>query len=248
MIERRVLPDADKLAAEAAGMVIEAILARPRETVAIALAGGSTPRRLYDALARRRDELAPAMRRVHWFVGDERLVAPDSPDSNGAMIRRHLTEPLCAPAENVHLVDTRGRSADDAAACYESDLRAFAEGDGRADPRPLFDVVLLGLGEDGHTASLFPGSPALDETARWAVGVEQAGLAPFVPRVTLTFAALASSRLTLILVAGSAKRPILGELASGRDLPASRIRSAGRLIWLLDRDAAGEAAAPSRAV
>jgi 6-phosphogluconolactonase len=104
----------------------------------------------------------------------------------------------------------------------------------------LFDLVLMGLGSDGHTASLFPHSPALDEQARWVVGVAKAGMEPFVPRVTLTFPALASTREMLFLVDGAEKREILGRVLSGEDLPAHRAYSNGDLIWLVDRAAAPE--------
>jgi 6-phosphogluconolactonase len=98
----------------------------------------------------------------------------------------------------------------------------------------------MGLGRDGHTASLFPNSSALDEQLRWVVGVEQAGLAPFVPRVTLTLPALASTHEMLFLVSGKDKREILNRVLSGKDLPASRAHSDGDLVWLIDRAAAPE--------
>src|SRR5262249_30641252 len=121
---------------------------------------------------------------------------------------------------------------------YEGDLRAFYGAD-RLDPRrPLFDLVLMGVGNDGHTASLFPGHPQLDETERWAVGVPHAGMDPFVPRVTLTFPALASTRDMLFLVTGRAKREIMARLLAGAALPAPRAHSDGDLVWLIDRDAA----------
>src|SRR5262249_51087047 len=96
----------------------------------------------------------------------------------------------------------------------------------------------MGLASDGHTASLFPNSPALDERERWVVGVEQAGLAPFVPRVTLTFPALASTREMLFLVTGEDKRDILRRVLGGEDFPASRVRPVGELVWLVGRAAA----------
>jgi 6-phosphogluconolactonase len=102
----------------------------------------------------------------------------------------------------------------------------------------LFDVVLMGVGSDGHTASLFPGQPQVEETRRWVVGVPQAGLEPFVPRVSLTLPALASTRDMLFLVTGRSKREILGRVLSGANLPAARAHSQGDLMWLVDRDAA----------
>jgi 6-phosphogluconolactonase len=106
--------------------------------------------------------------------------------------------------------------------------------------RPLFDLVLMGLAPDGHTASLFPNAPALAEQERWVVGVNEAGLHPFVPRVTLTFPALASTREMLFLVSGADKRDILARVLSGEDVPATHARSDGDLVWLVDRAAAPE--------
>src|SRR5262249_37517711 len=145
-----------------------------------------------------------------------------------------------APAANVHAVPTDAADADEAARRYEAELRAFYGAD-RLDPgRPLFDVVLMGVGNDGHTASLFPGHPQLDEINRWVVGVPQAGQEPFVPRVTLTFPALASTRDMLFLVTGDGKRAVMARLLAGADLPAARAHCDGDLVWLVDRDAAPE--------
>jgi 6-phosphogluconolactonase/glucosamine-6-phosphate isomerase/deaminase len=104
----------------------------------------------------------------------------------------------------------------------------------------LFDFVLMGLGSDGHIASLFPRSPALDEKKHWAVGVAEAGMEPYVPRVSLTFPALASTQEMLFLVDGAHKRDILSRVISGEDLPARRAYSDGDLVWLIDRAAAPE--------
>jgi len=123
---------------------------------------------------------------------------------------------------------------------YEAELRGFYGAEQLDPKRSLFDVVLMGVGDDGHTASLFPGRRELDESERWVVGVPQAGMAPFVPRITLTFPALASTRDMLFLVSGPGKREIVARVLSGVDLPAARAHSQGDLVWLLDRDAQGE--------
>lgn len=109
-----------------------------------------------------------------------------------------------------------------------------------ASSRLLFDIVLMGVGADGHTASLFPGHAELDEKERWVVGVPEAGLEPFVPRVTLTFPTLASTREMLFLVSGRGKRHVLTRMLSEADLPATRAYAEGELVWLVDRDAAPE--------
>ena len=123
---------------------------------------------------------------------------------------------------------------------YESELKSYY-GSGRLNPaRPLFDLVLMGVGPDGHIASLFPGYPALDETERWVVGVPQANVEPFVPRVTLTLPVLASCREMLFEAAGADKRAILTRVFDGEDLPANRVCAAGDTVWLVDQAAMPE--------
>ena len=129
---------------------------------------------------------------------------------------------------------------DEAARRYESELKSFY-GAERLDPaRPLFDLVLLGVGPDGHTASLFPGYPAAEETTRWVVDVPEAHVEPFVPRITLTLPALGSCREMLFEASGAGKRAILTRVLDGEDLPANRARSAGETIWLVDQAALPE--------
>lgn len=204
-------------------------------TCAVCLSGGSTPRRLYEVLA-----VPPVVTRfpwddAHWFWGDERFVPPDHPDSNFRMVDEALLSVAPIPRENIHPVPTEGLSLADAAAAYAAVLKNFY-GEDRLDPlRPLFDVTLLGLGEDGHTASLFPGDPALDENERWVVGVERPGSEP---RITLTYPALDSSRTVAFLVTGARKREVLARaLAGDPQLPAARIRPAGDIVWFADRAA-----------
>ena len=123
----------------------------------------------------------------------------------------------------------------EAARVYGRGLRAFAgEREG-----PLFDLVLLGIGDDGHTASMFPGKPAVEETHHWVMPVPEAGLAPFVPRLTLTLPALAESREVVFLVVGAGKREMLERIGAGEAVPAGRVVSKGKVVWLVDRAAAG---------
>ena len=228
--------DGDALAKTAA----ERLLARITpggERPAIALTGGSSPEGLYRLLAQEPYRSRIPWQRVHWFIGDDRFVPPDDPLSNMGMARRLFLDRVNAPAPNVHPVPTTAATPQAAARLYESDLQRFY-GSERLDPaRPLFDLVLMGLGPDGHTASLFPGAPALEEKERWVVGVDKAHVAPFVPRVTLTFPALASTREMLFLVSGEDKRDILARVLAGEDLPAARAHCEGKLVWLVDRAA-----------
>jgi 6-phosphogluconolactonase len=205
-------------------------------TCAVCLSGGSTPRRLYEVLA-----VPPIVTRfpwedVHWFWGDERFVPPDHPDSNFRMVEEALLSVAPVPRENIHPIPTEGLSLGQAAAAYEAALKNFY-GEDRLDPaRPLFDVILLGLGEDGHTASLFPGSPVLQEKQRWVVPVERPGSEP---RITLTYPALDSSRTVAFLVVGARKREVLARaLAGDLKLPAVHVHPVGEVVWLVDRAAA----------
>ncbi|MGE0751318.1 MAG: 6-phosphogluconolactonase [Variibacter sp.] len=231
-----VAPDAQGVADIAADRLLSRLTGdRPR--CAVCLTGGSGPLALFDRLAAAPYRDAIPWARVHWFIGDERFVPADDPRNNMRAARRAFLDTL-APPENIHPIDTSAPNPDVAARLYEQMLQDFY-GAPRLDPvRPLFDLVLMGLGSDGHTASLFPGSQALDERHRWVVGVEHAGLEPFVPRVTLTLPALASTREMLFLVSGAGKRAILARVLTGDVLPASRAYSDGALIWLVDRAAA----------
>jgi 6-phosphogluconolactonase len=153
---------------------------------------------------------------------------------------RRIFLDACAPAANIHPIPTDTANPDESAARYERELKSFYGADTIDPARPLFDAVIMGVGPDGHTASLFPGSPALAERHRWVVGVPTANVEPFVPRVTLTLPALASCREMLFLMAGAAKRAILTRLLANENLPANCARSAGETIWLADRAALPE--------
>jgi len=234
--ELLIVDDADQLAREAARRIIARIgtSARP----AVCLTGGSSPARLYELLAAAplRDEIP--WDRAHWFIGDERFVADDDPLSNIGMARRLFLD-RCAPRANVHPVATNSGDLEAAARAYERDLRDF-HGSDRLDPtQPLFDVVLLGVGPDGHVASLFPGAPQ-DDGDHWVMGVTKANVPPLVPRISLTRPALASCREMLFLVSGAAKRAIFARLQQGEPLPANQIHSGEMTTWLVDRDAAGD--------
>jgi 6-phosphogluconolactonase len=205
---------------------------------AVCLTGGSSPEPLYRLLACEPWRSRLFLDRTHWFMGDDRFVPPHDPLSNIGMARRLFLDRAGAPEDHIHPIPTDCASPDAAARRYENDLKRFY-GSERLDPaRPLFTLVLMGVAPDGHTASLFPYAPPLTERERWVVGVDEAGLAPFVPRVTLTFPALASTREMLFLVNGQEKREILSRVLAGEDLPAGRARSDGDLVWLIEAAAA----------
>jgi 6-phosphogluconolactonase len=230
-----VLPDPEALAGRAADWLLETAAAK-QGTFVVALSGGSTPRRLYELLASPPRRAAFPWDRTHWFWGDERFVPHDDATSNYRMVREAMLSRVPVPAGNVHPIPTEGLDAEAAAASYERELKRFYAADTLAAERPLFDVVLLGLGTNGHTASLFPGMKVLQERRRWvgAMTDPQAGT-----RITLTYPALESAREVAFLVAGADKRPVLQQVLKGdRSQPASEVRPVGTLRFLVDRAAA----------
>lgn len=205
-----------------------------RGRFAICLSGGSTPRRLYQLLGEAPYREAIPWDRMHWFWGDERFVPWDHPDSNYRMAREALLAHVPAPEPNVHPIETTGDPAD-AARRYERMLKSYYGADTLDPSRPLFDVQLLGMGPDGHTASLFPGTKVLDERQRWVA--EVVGAKPEA-RITLTYPTLEASRLTSFLVAGADKREALTRVLAGdAELPAARLRPSGELVWYVDAQA-----------
>ena len=202
----------------------------------IALAGGTTPRRLYTRLAV--EPAGLAFERWVVFFGDERAVPPDDPQSNLHMAREALLDHVPVPPEAIHRMDAEHPDRDAAAAAYAAVLdRTCPPGPGGA---PRLDVVLLGLGTNGHTASLFPGDPALDVRDRWVTPAE----ADYDPRarLTLTVPVLCAARHAAFLVTGEGKGDALREVIAGT-APAALVRPAdGTLHWFLDRAAAASLA------
>ena len=241
---RHVISVADPgaMAKAAAERVIARIAENPGR-VAVCLTGGSSPKKLFQLLATDAWRSRIPWQRVHWFIGDERFVPADDPLNNMGVARASFLN-RCAPAANVHPIPTSTADPADpdrSATLYEQELKSFYGADALDPARPLFDLVLMGVGPDGHTASLFPGYPALDRTGLWAVGVPQAHVEPFVPRVTLTLPTLGSCREMLFEVAGHEKRAILTRLFNGENLPANRARSTGgETVWLVDKAARPE--------
>jgi 6-phosphogluconolactonase len=233
-----MVADTGALAKAAAGRLLARIEANAA-WIAICLTGGSSPKQLYALLATEAYRDRIPWDRVHWFIGDERFVPPADPLNNMAMARRIFLDAY-APPSNIHPIPTDAGSPDESAERYARDLRSFYGADRLDQGRPLFDLVLMGVGPDGHTASIFPDYPALSETKRWVVGVPKANVEPFVPRVTLTLPALASCREMLFEVAGPDKRGILTRVLGGEPLPANRARSNGETVWLVDKAALPE--------
>lgn len=240
MNQVKVLPDVDQLAQAAAERFIEAAAeaVRERNEFRVALAGGSTPRDTYQRLAAA--DLAPLVswRNVQFFWGDERCVAPHHPDSNFRMARDTLLDKVPVPQSNLHRIQGELKPQE-AAQTYAEELRTVFN----SRRRPHFDLVLLGMGADGHTASLFPGSPALNELRRWVVAVFASQLDAW--RVTLTPPLLNAARQVIFLVAGTAKAARVKEVLHGerdpRRLPAQLVRPKhGSVIWMMDQAAAAE--------
>ena len=231
-----VAKDPEALAHRVARWITD-LAADTRGRFAICLSGGSTPRRLYQLLAESPYRDALPWDRVHWFWGDERFVPWDHPDSNYRMAREAMLARAPAPPQNIHGIATTG-TPDHAAGVYEQVLKSYYGSETLDPARPLFDVEILGLGPDGHTASLFPGTSVLEERQRWVV--EVVGVKTET-RITLTYPPLESSRHTAFLVAGADKREVLARaLAGDPALPAARVGPLGELIWFAD-----EAAAPA---
>jgi 6-phosphogluconolactonase len=237
-IERIVVADPVALADAAAKRLMARIEANPGR-IAICLTGGSSPKQLYRLLASEAYSKRIPWNRVHWFIGDERFVSSADPLNNMAMARGIFLDRF-APKDHIHPFLTDVATPDQSAERYERELQSFYGADELEPARPLFDLVLMGIGPDGHTASLFPGYPAVNETKRWVVGVPQAHVEPFVPRVTLTLPALASCREMLFELAGHEKRAILARLSTDEGLPANRARSLGETVLLVDQAALGE--------
>jgi 6-phosphogluconolactonase len=236
-LRRIVVADPAALAVAAAERLMARIDANSGR-VAICLTGGSSPKQLYRLLASEPYSRRIPWGRVHWFIGDERFVAAGDPLNNMSMARQIFLDRL-APADHIHPIPTNASTPDESADLYERELQSFY-GARAFDPmRPLFDLVLMGVGPDGHTASLFPGYPAIEETRRWVIGVPKAHVEPFVPRVTLTLPALASCREMLFEIAGSGKHAILTKLSEDKTLPANRARSIGETVLLADQAAIG---------
>lgn len=233
----RSYPDLEALSHAAARVFVEeaARSVGGRGRFAVALSGGSTPRRTYQLLATERFRDRVNWEQVHIFWGDERGVSPEDPRSNYRLAREVLLTRVPLPPENLHPI-VAFPSVAMGAQKYEAELKAFF---GQA--RPSFDLIFLGMGANGHTASLFPGSAVLWEERRWVAGVSVPDQE--VARVTLTAWVINLAAQVVFLVAGQDKAEVLQKVLEGpREpalLPAQLIRPLSqRLLWLVDREAA----------
>jgi 6-phosphogluconolactonase len=230
-LEAASLAAADLIEAEAGRFIAE------KGFFSLVLTGGEEVRLLYEYLANPPYSSRLAWQAIHFFWGDERCLPPDHPESNYAMASRLLLKKVIAPTDNIHRMPGE-KAPREGAREYEETLRGFfAPHPGLTDGRfPRFDFLLLGMGEDGHTASLFPGSPLLREEKLWAAAVAEPAGEPPVPRITLTLPILNLARTVLFLTAGPSKKALLDEIishpeAAAAKLPAARVRPEQAPWW-----------------
>ncbi|HET6569345.1 MAG TPA: 6-phosphogluconolactonase [Rhodothermales bacterium] len=235
-----IFPSLEALSMAAARRIVELTTSEvPGEPYLVALSGGNTPKRLQELLATTFRAEVP-WERVHLFWGDERWVPPGDENSNYRMAEETLIRYVPIPPENVHPVQTDLASPEASAAAYENEIVAMLEELGR----PGMDLVLLGMGDDGHTASLFPGTPVLNEHTRLVTAMEAPLYATVKDRVTFTYALLNRSRHILFLAAGAGKREPFTAIQQSRDAalqkyPAAGVEALVSTEWFVDEAAAG---------
>jgi 6-phosphogluconolactonase len=232
-----IFPEADMLLHAAAERIAEALETRlqGKEDPTLVLTGGKTPKPAYELLS-----MHPYGNRIDWarvdfFWGDERCVPPDNPESNFGMAWNALISKINAPSHRIHRIAGELNDAERAASLYESEIRSITSSAGI----PSFDLVLLGMGEDGHTASLFPGTHWDEERLVVANRMPQSG----ANRISMTPRLLNGAKTTIFMVSGLNKAKALADVLEnpGTELPAARIRPArGRLTWMVDRAAASQ--------
>jgi 6-phosphogluconolactonase len=245
--ELKIYRDADELAAKASLAIARAAAEsiRHRGRFTLVLAGGSTPRKTYELLAAGEGENNIDWSPAFLFFGDERFVSHEDSRSNYQMVYEALLSVAPITSEQVLAVDTSLPTAADSADDYAKRVaRFFAQPPGTM---PIFDMILLGLGDDGHTASLFPGAEALAVDNRIATWSPPGVLPPPVDRITFTYPVLNAAREVLFLVSGANKAPALHDILSGKAdrmvRPAAGVvPEQGRLVWMVDRAAAGSLA------
>ncbi len=234
--EVRRFPELSRLSKAAAEFIVDLIntTLEEKDSFSLVLSGGNTPRQLYEILA------APPLAdrvpwsRVHLFWGDERCVAQDHPDSNFKMANAALISKVAIPADNVHRIAVESGTPSEVAQAYEQSLQRFFGGSSLN-----FDLVLLGMGKDGHTASLFPDDSVLHEQVKNVAAVNASAASPAVPRITITFPAINRAAYAMFLVSGEDKREVLQAIVSrtdpaGANYPAARVEPREKLIWFVE--------------
>ena len=233
------LEDLSRAAAECICEIAEEAI-KERGIFTLVLSGGTTPRLLYEELAKEPYASRVDLQHTHLFWGDERCVPSDNPDSNFSLALQTLISKVDVPPSNIHRIPAATGSPKPVAAEYETTLREFFQATAGSDPStsfPSFDLVLLGIGGDGHTASLFPGDAALEERTSWVVAVEGSSASPPVPRITLTFPVINEAKCVLFLVSGSNKLKVLQEILNNphtATYPAAHVQPSGNLLWFID--------------
>ncbi len=235
MVEIQKYHDKNKMIQEAAELFINlaAESIEERGVFSAALSGGSTPQPLYHLLGESKLEKQLDWNHIHLFFGDERYVHSEHPDSNFRMVKENLLDQIVIPQENVHRVPTE-MDPRMAAFSYEEQLRTFFAGEW-----PHFDLILLGMGADGHTASLFPHSAGLNEEHRWFIANYAPGMEKW--RLTLTKNAINNARQILVMVSGADKAHVLAEVLEGKSPDVKPIQLIspidGSMTWMVDQDA-----------
>ena len=233
------LEDLSRAAAEHICEIAEGAI-KERGIFTFVLSGGTTPRLLYEELAKEPYASRVDWQHTHLFWGDERCVPSDNPDSNFSLALQTLISKVDVPPSNIHRIPAATGSPQAVAAEYETTLREFFQATAAGDPStsfPSFDLVLLGMGVDGHIASLFPGDEALEERTSWVVAVEGSSASPPVPRITLTLPVINEAKWVLFLASGPHKLKVLREILNNPHTsiyPAAHVRPAGKLWWFID--------------
>jgi 6-phosphogluconolactonase len=213
---------------------------KERGIFTLVLSGGTTPRLLYEELTKEPFASRVDWQHTHLFWGDERCVPSDNPDSNFSLAFQTLISRVDVPPANIHRIPASTGPAKAVAKEYEKALREFFQAAGESDSSrsfPSFDLILLGMGGDGHTASLFPGDAALEERTSWVVAVEGSSGSPPVPRITLTFPVINEAKCVLFLISGSHKLKVLQKILNNphtATYPAARVQPSGKLLWFID--------------
>lgn len=242
----RIFPTADELARATATLLsvraARAIVERGQAN--LALSGGSTPRPIYEALASDPLKDVTPWQSCHFFWGDERCAPFENPASNFGQAKGLLLDHVPVRPAHLHPIPVDRYEPEEAAARYAAELRTCFNW-----RQPIMDFVLLGLGTDGHTASLFPHTPELKEDREWVLAVEPpAGIEPALPRVTLTLPVINSAHTVVIVASGAAKAEVVRQALNSQggcngSLPAALVRPWGELFWFLDQEAASLLAA-----